>query len=375
MAEQADDSGVEQTMLGKTLHEASPPPEIGHFLSYSDGEITQRLTIGPQGLAIGRTPANDVTLDNAAVSRRHCKIELQGDWAILTDLGSTNGTFLDGAKIDRPTRLRTGASIAIGAYRLKYQRRDLTEVAQENELTADLKRAEQYVRAILPQPIAAGPVRAEWCFIPSATLGGDAFGYQYVGADDFTGFLLDVAGHGIGSAMHAANVANTLRRRALPGVDFRDPAQVAAGLNEMFPMEEHNGLMLTIWYFCYHLPTRELKFCAAGHHAAQLVAPGLPAPQPVWQRSPGIGFLPFGTWREGSIAIPPAARLYVFSDGAFEIFDRNGRQWSIGDLQHLIAQPPEPGVPEPRRLFNAVRQMARPGPLDDDFSLLLLSFD
>jgi len=107
-------------------------------------------------------------------------------------------------------------------------RRDRAEIVREDEHSADLKRAEDYVRAILPQPILDGPVRTEWCFAPSATLGGDAFGCQFLSETIYSGFLLDVSGHGIGLAMHAANVANTLRRRPSPGLS-RHPRTARAG--------------------------------------------------------------------------------------------------------------------------------------------------
>jgi len=186
--------------------------------------------------------------------------------------------------------------------------------------------------------------------------------------------LLDVSGHGIGSAMHAANVANTLRRRALPGVDFTDPAKVAAGVNEVFPMEEHNGLMLSLWIFTYHLPTRQLRFCAAGHHPSYLMTPEAPEPAPLWQRSPVIGMLPFGKWVSGTADMPPGAKLFVFSDGAFEIVDGHGRQWSMEDLRQVMMQPAIAGVSEPQRFYKAVRAASRPGPLDDDFSVMQITF-
>jgi serine phosphatase RsbU (regulator of sigma subunit) len=231
------------------------------------------------------------------------------------------------------------------------------------------------VRAILPHPITSGRVQAEWWFVPSSQLGGDAFGYQFLDGDTFAGFVLDVSGHGIGSAMHAANVANVLRRRALPGVDFADPAQVAAGVNSVFPMEEHNGLMLTLWYFAFHLPTRMLRFCAAGHHPSFLVAPGVAEPMKLWLRSPAIGMLPKGKWAVGSTEIPAGSRMYVFSDGAFEIAAADGAQWEIEDLRRLITGAGEPGVSESQRLYQAVRAAARPGPLEDDFSVLVVSFE
>jgi serine phosphatase RsbU (regulator of sigma subunit) len=375
MIMEPDDDSAEQTMVGRSIFAEIPALQFGHFLTFSDLERQVRVPIGVGGVTIGRVAPSDVTIASPQVSRKHCRIEIQGDYAFLSDLGSTNGTHIDGVRLERRTRLLSGTQFTLGSFPIRYERRDSRDVAEETELATDLKRAEDYVRAILPQPITTGPVRAEWCFIPSAKLGGDAFGYQFLSEEIFTGFLLDVSGHGIGSAMHAANVANTLRRRALPGVDFQDPAKVAAGVNEIFPMEEHNGLMLSLWYFSYHLPSRQLRFCAAGHHPSYLVTPEAPEPAPLWQRSPVIGMLPFGKWTTGTAEMPPGAKMFVFSDGAFEIVTGDGRQWGLEDLRQIIMQPAIAGLDEPQRLYRAVRAAARLGPLDDDFSMMLVTFD
>lgn len=370
-----DDDNTELTMVGRSIFREVSALQFGHFLTFSDLEKQVRVPIDAGGVTIGRVAPSDVTIASPEISRKHCRIEIQGDYAFLSDLGSTNGTHIDGVRLERRTRLLSGTQFTLGSFPLRYERRDSRDVAEETELATDLKRAEDYVRAILPQPIAAGPVRAEWCFIPSAKLGGDAFGYQFLSEEIFTGFLLDVSGHGIGSAMHAANVANVLRRRALPGVDFQDPAKVAAGVNEIFPMEEHNGLMLSLWYFSYHLPSRQLRFCAAGHHPSYLVTQAAPEPAPLWQRSPVIGMLPFGKWTTGTAEMPPGARMFVFSDGAFEIITGDGRQWGLEDLRQIIMQPAVAGLDESQRLYRAVRAASRPGPLDDDFSMMLVTFD
>lgn len=353
----------------------APVLEVGHFLVVMDGEAPRRLRIGASGLSIGRVAPCDLAIPAPDVSRRHCRVDLDGEWAVLIDLGSTNGTFVGGQRIAAPTRLRNGAHLSVGSVPIRYERRDAQEVAREADLAAELRRAVDYVRAILPQPITDGPVRTDWWFVPSSQLGGDAFGYQFLDAETFTGFVLDVSGHGIGSAMHAANVANTLRRRALPGVDFRDPAQVAAGLNSVFPMEDHNGLMLTLWYFAYDVPGRVLRFCSAGHHPSFLVSPGLPEPVPLWLRSPAIGMLPRGNWAVGRAEVPPGSHMFVFSDGAFEIVAANGQQWVIEDLRRIMRGPNLPALSEAQRLYQAVRAAARPGPLDDDFSVLTVRFD
>jgi len=231
------------------------------------------------------------------------------------------------------------------------------------------------VRAILPEPISTGPVQAEWWYAPSSALGGDAFGYQFLNATTFTGFVIDVSGHGMEPAMHAVNVANAIRRRTLPGVDFTDPAQVAAGLNAVFPMEDYHGLMLTLWYFVYDLPSRVLRFCSAGHHPSFLVTPEAAEPIPLWAKAPAIGMLPHPNWRTGRADVPPGSRLYLFSDGAFEIVDKTGEQWVLDDLRDIMKQGATHGISEARRLYQAVRAVARPGPLDDDFLALVLHFD
>jgi phosphoserine phosphatase RsbU/P len=364
----ADETTGDKTMIRMVVKSEEAVPAYGHFLIYEQDGETIRVALAGE-MSIGRVAPSEIVIPNPEISRLHCRIRLQGDWALLSDLGSTNGTYVDGQRLERPARLQDGSRLNLGSFLLRYERRELAALAQEAELQADLQRAEAYVRAILPAPLNEGPVLADWHFTPSAKLGGDAFGYQFLESGIFAGFLLDVSGHGIGSAMHAANVANSLRRRGLPGVDFADPAQVAAGLNAMFPMEEHNGLMLTIWVFAYDPVTRSLRFCAAGHHPSFLVTPEAPDPAPLWLKGPAIGMLPFGKWANGEAEMPPGAVLTIFSDGVFEILDREGRQWGLEDFRALVAT-----LPDPAALYQAVRAAARPGPLDDDFSVLQLRF-
>jgi sigma-B regulation protein RsbU (phosphoserine phosphatase) len=372
MASNEDES--DKTIIMSAAVARGAAVNIGHYLAYSQDAELRRVPIAPGGLVIGRSPPAALIIPQADISRQHCRIDIEGDRAVLSDLGSTNGTFVGGERVKQPTRLRNGSQLSLGSFPIRYERRDKSEVAEEAELASELRRAADYVRAILPHPITAGPVQTEWWFIPSAQLGGDAFGYQFLDDSTFAGFVIDVSGHGIGSAMHAANVANVLRRRALPGVDFRDPAQVAAGLNAMFPMEEHNGLLLTLWYFAYDLPSRQIRFCAAGHHPSFLVSPASAEPVPLWLRGPTIGMLPSGNWAVGRADIPPGSRIYVFSDGAFEIIEASGRQWVIEDLRTIMKGPEQPGVSESQRLYQAVRAAAGPGPLGDDFSVLVVRF-
>ncbi len=70
-----------------------------------------------QKLTVGRLVDNDVTLDDGSVSGRHAEVDLSGDVAVLRDLGSTNGTFLNGEQVTGEAALREGDEIYFGGVR------------------------------------------------------------------------------------------------------------------------------------------------------------------------------------------------------------------------------------------------------------------
>jgi len=63
---------------------------------------------------IGRSPSCRLPIESSAVSRRHARVFVAGGQATIEDLGSKNGTFLGGLRVERPTRLEDGASVIVG---------------------------------------------------------------------------------------------------------------------------------------------------------------------------------------------------------------------------------------------------------------------
>jgi hypothetical protein len=336
----------------------------------------QRLEVGPTPISVGRIVGNDMVLPAAEVSRNHCRVALHWRGLEVVDLGSTNGTWHDGRRIAAPALLRPGESVRVGAWTLRCERGTAREMQRAEEVARELDRAGRYVQALLPPPILEGPVRADWRFLPCASIGGDAFGYRYLDDRHFALFIMDVAGHGAGSALLAASVMNLLRERAsgplAPGQS--SPAAVLGTLNDSFQMDQQGGLFFSAWYGLYDLSTRRLGFAAAGHHPGFLCRAGS-QPQPLVTRNPAIGMMPDLRFLADEVAVPPSSRLVLFSDGAFETIGHDGRQRGLADLLAILVEPPAVKGAELDRLLSAARAGARPGPFDDDVCILDIEFD
>jgi serine phosphatase RsbU (regulator of sigma subunit) len=73
------------------------------------------LEVGDEPLVVGRAPSADVVLADRFVSRHHVRLFRQGDALLVEDLGSRNGTLVNGAAIQGPTRLGPGDVIVLSA--------------------------------------------------------------------------------------------------------------------------------------------------------------------------------------------------------------------------------------------------------------------
>lgn len=348
-----------------------------HCLELVNGEtpVRRRYVVPPGGAVIGRREPADIVLQDSELSRAHCRLTLNWAELVVTDLGSTNGTYVDGVRAEGPTPVPVGALLHVGNQVLKHEWRTRRELQQAEELDRDLEKALAYVRALLPDPIAEGPIRAEWRYLPSAKLGGDAFGYGPLGEHLFAFYLIDVSGHGAGAALHSTAILNVLRQHALPGVDMARPGEVLQALNEMFQMERHAGMYFTMWYGVFDTRTRRLEFASAGHHPAFVVPADHSAATGLRTRNPMIGAIPGRTYQTDAADIPPGASIYLFSDGVYEIVTIDGLQWGLQDFIPLILKPSVGDLPECERLFREVTAAARPGGLDDDFTLVVLTFE
>jgi pSer/pThr/pTyr-binding forkhead associated (FHA) protein len=79
----------------------------------SDGEVGARVTV-TDSTVMGRSPEADVLLDDPYASMFHLRLTMDGDTMSLSDLGTTNGTYVNGRRATGPIVLNAGDSVQVG---------------------------------------------------------------------------------------------------------------------------------------------------------------------------------------------------------------------------------------------------------------------
>jgi PAS domain S-box-containing protein len=247
-----------------------------------------------------------------------------------------------------------------------------------SNLNNELSEAADYVKSLLPPPIATGPVRTDWRFVPSASLGGDSFGYHWLDDDHFAIYLVDVSGHGVGAALLSVSVINVLRSHTLPETDFHDPQQVLHALNINFPAEQHNDMFFTIWYGVYNKSSRNLLYASGGHPPALLFSDSSSEKVQIAQlRTPNfvIGGSADATYEKEMLQLDGPARLYVFSDGVYDITKEDGSIWGLEGFLEFMQEQSDKTQLNLDRLFSYVQQVNQTDSFEDDFTILEVSLE
>ena len=80
-----------------------------------------RLALGQQVISIGRLPECTIPVADTNVSRRHCEIRPAGSAFVVVDLGSTNGTKVNGVRIQGEQALADGDVVSVGSLTLRFE--------------------------------------------------------------------------------------------------------------------------------------------------------------------------------------------------------------------------------------------------------------
>jgi len=250
------------------------------------------------------------------------------------------------------------------------------ELHRQNMLLQfELQQASEYVRSLLPAEML-DRVMIQSQFVPCMQLGGDAFDYYWLDDDRLVIYLLDVAGHGVKSALLSVSVMNILRSQALANTQFDSPRSVLTSLNQFFQMNQTGSDYFTIWYGVYNHQTGQLIYSSAGHPPALLLCPGEPEIRVQSLESGGIpiGMFPVYEFKDEVAEIQPGSHLFLFSDGAYEIHQPDGTMWDLHSLIELLKVYQQSGKEHLSDLFQEIQAVSAHQPLQDDLSIVEMRF-
>ncbi|MFK7789066.1 MAG: SpoIIE family protein phosphatase, partial [Phycisphaeraceae bacterium] len=302
--------------------------------------------------------------------------------ATLCVVDTNTRTFTED-DMERFSKLAAMAERELGMLGVIATQRDMIEtrnalVASQQALARELSEAADYVYQFLPAREVGidEPVHIDYQFIASSRLGGDLLGYHDIDDDTQAFWLLDVTGHGVGASLLSVSAGNAIRSGQL-SADPRDPAALLQTLNNAFPMERNNDKFFTIWYGVYQRSTRTLTYAAAGHHPAVMLdeqnkkhSLGMPGLM--------IGVVPNTKYKAESIQVEPGSRLYLFSDGLYEVRGgENDKLLGLDGIANIIAQA-NCGNCSKTRLEQVIHQVRNYSGIHesfaDDVSLLEVAF-
>jgi phosphoserine phosphatase RsbU/P len=181
---------------------------------------------------------------------------------------------------------------------------------------------------------------------PSGHVGGDLVGYFALNARRVAFFSVDVAGHGVASAMMAARLAGMLSASAPDSgvslvmggngpVDAWPPEIVAARLNRLVLEVMQVDQYFTCVYAEADLQTGRVALVQAGHpHPMLIGADG--SVQPVGQGGLPVGLFPDGEWDRLDLQLHPGDRLFLMTDGLTECRNPAGAELGSDGLADMV---------------------------------------
>jgi sigma-B regulation protein RsbU (phosphoserine phosphatase) len=266
--------------------------------------------------------------------------------------------------------------------RLNDINRSLSEAYQT--LRHDLESAAAMQKALLPPPARLPGVAVDWLFQPSSYVAGDIFDYFPANERVLSFYQLDVAGHGVPSALLSFTLNRFLsqgggppgpNRVQEPGQDAErfSPPLVVSELNRRFQSNIDPLMYFTMIYGNLDLASGRVTLTQAGH------------PSPLWlrrdrhrtERVGGSGFpvgmLPEVEYEAIDFELAEGDRLFVYSDGVTECENPAGEAFSERRLRRLLEDTAElPAVVVVEQVGLALRDWKGDDQHRDDITLLVL---
>lgn len=248
----------------------------------------------------------------------------------------------------------------------------------------DLEAAAGMQKALLPSArLSVAGLRPAWRFLPASLVAGDVFGLHPLDEHRTSFYVLDVAGHGVPSAMLSFTLSKVLAPGLVPDGLLRlpaagtpegvwaQPAEVLRELNRRFQDDSDAMKYFTMVYGIADTRAGRVTLAQAGHPAPLLLHGG--AVRRLGDGGYPIGMLPDLDYEQVEAPFEPGDRLLLYSDGVTECANAGRELFRVERLEHwLAAQREAPLEAAVARLEDDLRRWRGDEGFADDVSFLAL---
>lgn len=255
--------------------------------------------------------------------------------------------------------------------------------ASLRSIESDLQAASEIQLSLLPTESDIHPsVAVDWLVMPSSFLAGDNLNYFMMLNRYLVFYHLDVAGHGIPSALLAVTLNHLLSPqpgspviRMDPNMQVKrmvPPIEVVSELNRRF--QPQGDGYFTMVYGLLDTHSGEVRLCQAGHPNPIIVSPTT-AIRPVGEGGFPVGLWPNIAYEETTAQLECGEKLVIFSDGLLACTDRAGAVYSAERIAGLLAANSLSPVTELLRTIQAdIESWSSGRSLPDDISVLVIEY-
>jgi serine phosphatase RsbU (regulator of sigma subunit) len=324
---------------------------------------------------LGRAEGADIRLDHTSVSRQHCRFWMEGNACFVEDVGSTNGTYVNGLKIARE-KLHPGDTVIVGRFELIIEEKnrvqktvELPDVPASRVVLLDQRAEERHLAEVIHQRLT--PTRrmslpgmvVDVVYRPSGMLGGDCF-ESFELSNRWIISLFDPMTHGVKAAMNSMLLRAELQRWVSLTAQ---PARCLQWINSELILLGINDLYISAAVASWFPRTHTLVYAAAGEHPPMILHDGQ-----VRNLGEAADGLPLGVqagerYTEHLLQLKPGDRVFFFTDGVGEVIrDENSKGLTAPDLARRLEQTAD------KLLADQMQSIVRigPDPLLDDVLLV-----
>ena len=250
------------------------------------------------------------------------------------------------------------------------------ELRMHNErLDKELQMASEIQDSLMPQGITdLLGFRIVSHYTPAVVVGGDFFDLWEVERGRLGVFISDVMGHGVSAAFITVFIKTIVEEMS---VQTDDPGRLLKELNTRFNKMISSQQYMFATAFCavIDLSNETLHYANAGHPFPFLVQRQRNVCKPIGDQSTGkgLGLLPDSTYQTHHYPFTPSDGLFLYTDGAYELQNSRGEEFTPEGIQEVITQQiaqPAPVLVE--TVLNTTNRFSDGKPKDDDITIVAI---